>query len=178
MKDGVHNLCCTVIYFCQKWTATLKTAALVIGMFDRREEERVMPIFRTLNGKLKKLSTAPAAKEKDLQSLVEANLDEVLGMHFLASEYTTTFGGRIDTLAVDYNGAPVIIEYKKNRNDNVINQALSYLKWLQAQKEEFFEMLLIKRLGPEVAKTIQVDWQKPQSSLYCRIIQQVRYRYG
>lgn len=85
-----------------------------------------------------------------------------LGMHFLATEYTTTFGGRIDTLAVDYTGAPVIIEYKRNKNDNVINQALSYLRWLTAQKEEFFEMLLIKKLGQETAKTIQIDWKNPR----------------
>ncbi len=121
-----------------------------------------MPIFRTENGKLKKLSAVSVAKEKELQLLVEDNLGEVLGMHFLATEYTTTFGGRIDTLAVDYTGAPVIIEYKRNKNDNVINQGLSYLRWLQAQKVEFFEMLLIKNLGHEIAKTINVDWKNPR----------------
>ena len=93
-----------------------------------------MPIFRNKNGKLKKLSTMSISKEKELQSLIEENLGEALGMHFLATEYTTTFGGRIDTLAVDYTGAPVIIEYKRNKNDNVINQGLSYLRWLQAQR--------------------------------------------
>ena len=89
-----------------------------------------MPVFTPCNGKLKKLSSLSFAKEKELQTLVEENLDELLGMHFLATEYTTTFGGRIDTLAVDYTGAPVIIEYKRNKNDNVINQGLSYLRWL------------------------------------------------
>ena len=83
-------------------------------------------------------------------------------MHFLATEYTTTFGGRIDTLAVDYTGAPVIIEYKRNKNDNVINQGLSYLRWLQAQKVEFFEMLVIKSLGSEVANQITIDWKNPR----------------
>ena len=121
-----------------------------------------MPIFRTRGGKLKQLSTAPVSREKELQSIIQENLDEVLGMYFLETEYPTTFGGRIDTLAVDYNGSPVIIEYKRNKNDNVINQALSYLRWLQAQKVEFFEMLLIKRLGQETAKKIQIDWQNPR----------------
>jgi len=121
-----------------------------------------MPIFRNNNGKLKKLSVKSVSTEKELQSLIESNLDEVLGMYFLETEYITTFGGRIDTLAVDYNGSPVIIEYKKNRNDNVINQALSYLKWLQAQKKEFFEMLIIKKLGNELAKKITVDWKNPR----------------
>ena len=121
-----------------------------------------MPVFKSEKGKLTKLSSISISKEKELQTLVENNLDEVLGMHFLATEYTTTFGGRIDTLAVDYTGAPVIIEYKRNKNDNVINQALSYLRWLTAQKEEFFEMLLIKKLGQETAKTIQIDWKNPR----------------
>jgi len=121
-----------------------------------------MPIFKTQNNKLVKLTTLSMAKEKDLQQLVESNLGEVLGMHFLATEYTTTFGGRIDTLAVDYSGAPVIIEYKRNKNDNVINQGLSYLRWLKAQKVEFFEMLLIKNLGQDIAKTIDIDWKNPR----------------
>lgn len=121
-----------------------------------------MPIFKESDGKLQKLRPLSADREKGLQSLIEKNLEEVLDMYFLASEYTTTFGGRIDTLAVDYNGAPVIIEYKKNRNDTVINQALSYLKWLQAQKVEFFEMLIIKKLGPDVAEKINIDWRNPR----------------
>ena len=121
-----------------------------------------MPVFKSEKGKLTKLSSISISKEKELQALVENNLDEVLGMHFLATEYTTTFGGRIDTLAVDYTGAPVIIEYKRNKNDNVINQALSYLRWLTAQKEEFFEMLLIKKLGQETASTIKIDWKNPR----------------
>lgn len=122
-----------------------------------------MPIFKEEpKGRLKKLKSFLAAKEKDIQTLVEENLMEVLDMHFLASEYTTTFGGRIDTLAVDTNGAPVIIEYKKNKNDNIINQGLSYLRWLQAQKVEFFEMLILKNLGKDLAKTINIDWKNPR----------------
>ena len=121
-----------------------------------------MPIFQKVDGSLKKLSAISISSEKELQTLVEENLGEVLGMYFLATEYTTTFGGRIDTLAVDYTGAPVIIEYKRNKNDNVINQALSYLRWLQVQKEEFFEMLIIKSLGQEVAQKINIDWKNPR----------------
>jgi predicted transport protein len=121
-----------------------------------------MPIFKAQNGKLIKLSALSISKEKELQTLVEENLGEVMGMHFLATEYTTTFGGRIDTLAVDYTGAPVIIEYKKNKNDNIINQGLSYLRWPQAQKVEFFEMLILKRLGQEMAKKISIDWKNPR----------------
>ena len=121
-----------------------------------------MPIFKDTSGQLKKLNSLPLDKEKNLQKLVEENLMEVLELHFLATEYVTTFGGRIDTLAVDANGAPVIIEYKRNKNDNVINQALSYLKWLKAQKPEFFQMLMINKLGQAVADTLNLDWNNPR----------------
>ncbi|QMU30726.1 DUF5655 domain-containing protein [Adhaeribacter radiodurans] len=121
-----------------------------------------MPIFKEDNGQLKKLKINSLTKEKSLQLLIEQNLLEVLDMHLLASEYSTTFGGRIDTLAVDMNGAPVIIEYKLNRNDNVINQALSYLRWLKAQKVEFFEMLVIRKLGKELADNLKIDWHNPR----------------
>lgn len=121
-----------------------------------------MPIFKVNAGKLTKLNAIPLAKEKNLQQLLEANLMEVLELRFLATEYTTTFGGRIDTLAVDTDGAPVIIEYKRNKNDNVINQALSYLKWLRTQKPGFFEKLMMDTLGKEVAEMISLDWNNPR----------------
>lgn len=121
-----------------------------------------MPIFKEEGSKLKKLKLNPFTKEKTLQSLIEQNLFEVLDMHFLATEYPTTFGGRIDTLAVDSSGAPVIIEYKLSKNENVINQALSYLRWLKAQKVEFFEMLLIKKLGKELSEKLKIDWNNPR----------------
>lgn len=121
-----------------------------------------MPIFRNSDGKLKKLNAQALDKEKSLQLLLESNLTEVLDLKFLATEYPTTFGGRIDTLAVDSGGAPVIIEYKRNKNDNVINQSLSYLKWLKTQKSGFFEKLIIDKLGAEVAKSIGLDWNNPR----------------
>ena len=103
-----------------------------------------MAIFKEQNNSLVMLKSKSINKEKELQTLIENNLLEVFDMHFLATEYSTTFGGRIDTLAVDTSGCPVIIEYKRNKNDNVINQSLSYLKWLKSQKKEFFEMLIQK----------------------------------
>ncbi len=119
-----------------------------------------MPVFHNSYGKLKKMGLLQLDKEKALQKLVEENLLEVLDMNFLVSEYVTTSGGRIDTLAVDANGAPVIIEYKRNKNDNVITQALFYLNWLKSQKVEFFEMLVTKKLGHE--KATKIDWKNPK----------------
>lgn len=121
-----------------------------------------MPLFKIDAHRLTKLSYLPLDRERFLQQLLEANLNEVLGLKFLASEYVTTLGGRIDTLAVDDSGRPVIIEYKRSRNDNVINQSLSYLKWLKTQKAGFFEKLMQDKLGAEIATAISLDWSHPR----------------
>lgn len=120
-----------------------------------------MPLFKNQNNVLTLINPVKPASEKVLQSLVEDNLKDVLDMHFIASEYHTS-NGRIDTLAVDKDGAPVIIEFKRNQNNNVINQALSYLKWLTAQQAEFFEMLMQKQLPKEVFDNIRLDWKHPR----------------
>lgn len=35
----------------------------------------------------------------------------------------------MDTLGIDENNAPVVVEYKRSSNENVINQGLFYLDW-------------------------------------------------
>lgn len=120
-----------------------------------------MPIFESNNGKLKVLNPIPMRKERDLQRLIENNMYEALNMHLIASEYRTE-DGRIDSLAVDIDGCPVIIEYKRDQNDNVINQSFTYLNWLKTQRQEFFEMLMLNRLGAELANRIKLDWAHPR----------------
>ncbi len=99
--------------------------------------------------------------EKSLQVLFEANLDALLGIRFLATEHSTgpVHGGRIDTLGLDEDNSPVIIEYKRSVNENVINQGLFYLDWLLDHRKEF-QWMVMERLGPEVAKT--VEWTAPR----------------
>jgi hypothetical protein len=84
-----------------------------------------------------------------------------LGGRFLSSEFSTgrAHGGRIDTLGVDENGCPVIIEYKRTLNENVINQWLFYLDWLLDHKGDF-KVLVIDRLGQQAADGI--DWSAPR----------------
>lgn len=99
-----------------------------------------------------------AAVEKSIQILIEKNLEAFLGVRFLATEYVTgkTHGGRIDSLGIDENNCPVIIEYKRSLNENVINQGLFYLDWLLDHKAEF-QLLVMKKVGAEAADTI--DWK-------------------
>ena len=58
----------------------------------------------------------------------------LLGVRFLASEFVTTEGGRMDTLGIDEDNAPVVIKYKRSSNENVINQGLFYLDWLVSRQ--------------------------------------------
>ena len=114
-------------------------------------------LFRTENGRVQRLEPSFVALEKSLQNLIEGNMEELLGLRFLASEYSTGVNhkGRIDSLAIDENGSPVILEYKRSSNDNVMNQGLFYLDWLMDHKAEF-ELLVMKCLGNGDADSI--DW--------------------
>jgi predicted transport protein len=101
------------------------------------------------------------AIERTLQSLIERNLEPMLGVRFVASEHATgkVHGGRIDTLGLDENGSPVIVEYKRASNENVINQGLFYLDWLLDHRAEF-TLLAMKVLGAEAEESI--DWAAPR----------------
>ncbi|MDW4068707.1 DUF5655 domain-containing protein [Staphylococcus saprophyticus] len=101
------------------------------------------------------------AIEKSLQTVIENNSENLLGISFLASEYSTgkKHAGRIDTLGIDENYSPVILEYKRATNENVINQGLFYLDWLMDHKAEF-ELLVMKKLNTNTAD--KIDWQTPR----------------
>ncbi|KXV78559.1 DUF5655 domain-containing protein [Acetobacter cerevisiae] len=114
-------------------------------------------LFRLENGTVSELPGQAAKLEKDLQNLIEANMTTFLGVRFLASEYPTgkTHRGRIDSLGLDENGCPVIIEYKRHSNENVINQGLFYLDWLLDHQADFC-LLVMEKLGKTVAD--QIEW--------------------
>lgn len=115
-----------------------------------------MAIFFTQNEITKKIPPTKVGLEKDIQKLFEKNLEEILNIKFLATEYSTSFGGRIDSLGIDNNSSPVIIEYKKGQNDNVINQGLSYLRWLLDHKADFEALVRKMNLN------IDIDWASPR----------------
>lgn len=99
--------------------------------------------------------------EKNLQNIIEENMEVFLGVKFLATEYSTgkVHNGRIDSLGIDENNCPVIIEYKRSINENVINQGLYYLDWLLDHKAEF-KFLVMNKLGAEIYENI--EWTSPR----------------
>lgn len=116
-----------------------------------------LKLFTLQNSTVAELKGQAAALEKDLQHLIEANMETFLGVRFLAREHTTgkTHKGRIDSLGLDENNAPVIIEYKRHQNENVINQGLFYLDWLMDHQAEF-QLLTQQKIGVEAAE--QIEW--------------------
>ncbi|RXJ70651.1 DUF91 domain-containing protein [Veronia nyctiphanis] len=110
--------------------------------------------INSVNGDVSELTSRSAAKEKELQTLCELNLETLLGIRFLATEFVTSHRGRIDSLGLDENGCPVIIEYKRHANENVINQGLFYLNWLLDHKADF-HFLVEDKLGRDEVENIE-----------------------
>ena len=119
-----------------------------------------MPLYKLQTDKnVSQIKPASFANERELQQLFESNLPQLLGVQFIASEFTTgdRQRGRIDTLGVDQDGFPTIIEYKKTSKENVINQGLFYLDWLVDHKGDFI-LAAQESLGADV----QIDWSNPR----------------
>ncbi len=118
-------------------------------------------LFQLKSGKASELQGDASDLEKPLQTLIEANLEPLLGIRFLATEYSTgkTHSGRIDSLGLDENNCPVILEYKRSVGENVINQGLFYLDWLMDHQAEF-KLLTMDKLGKAAADAI--DWSAPR----------------
>lgn len=118
-------------------------------------------LFQLQSDSVRELRAESVDIEKSLQSLMEQHLESFLGVRFLATEYVTgkAHGGRIDTLGLDDNNCPVIIEYKRALNENVINQGLFYLDWLMDHQGEF-TLQVLKRLGREWSE--KIDWSGPR----------------
>ena len=118
-------------------------------------------LFKISGGSVEEIDGDSVALEKSLQTLIEKHLEAFLGVRFLATEHATgkTYGGRIDTLGVDQNGCPVIIEYKRSTNQNVINQGLYYLNWLLDHKAEF-KLLVLEHCDKQTADALK--WDNPR----------------
>lgn len=115
-------------------------------------------LFRIGEERAEELEGKSVTIERSLQNLIEKHMQVLLGVRLLASEYSTgnRHRGRIDSLGIDENGVPVIVEYKRSLNENVINQGLFYLDWLLDHRAEF-QLLVMKKLGAEVAEDI--SWE-------------------
>lgn len=117
-----------------------------------------MPLFQIKNDQASQvpINLKHFKDEAALRDFFGRNLEGLLGLKFLANEFQTK-DGRIDTLAFDETGAPVIIEYKWGEKDNILPQGLFYFDWLKENKR-LFDLLVASKLGKEV----KVNWDRPR----------------
>ena len=87
-----------------------------------------MPLFQRDKQNLEIIKPQKFFNEKELQTLLENNLEVMFNCRFVATEYSTgpIHGGRIDSLALSEENNPVIIEYKVVESSQLVNQSLYY----------------------------------------------------
>ena len=114
-----------------------------------------MPLFHINNKEMVLAKPINFKLEKEIQTLIENNLQIVFNCKFIATEFSTgnEHAGRIDTLALSEDNNPVIIEYKKVESSELVNQSLYYLSWIKDHKGDF-QIAVNKATGKEV----EVDW--------------------
>jgi len=114
-----------------------------------------MPLFRIENQRVAKVSAQEFQSERELQSLIDNNLEDILGVRLVESWFKIP-NGEIDALGIDERKTPVVIEYKRKQDMGAIPQRLFYLRWVRENRREF-DVLVQARLG----KSIRVDWREP-----------------
>lgn len=115
-------------------------------------------LFQIKEGKAKQVREKEFKLEKDIQFFVEKNMEELLGLEFITTEFAIN-NFRIDSLAYDReNNAFMIIEYKRGRNESLIDQGYTYLNILFDRKADF-----ILKYNEEKNKNLRIgdiDWEQ------------------
>lgn len=117
-----------------------------------------MQLFQQNKSTLNSLKEKPFKLEKDIQKIVESNLDQISGYRFIKSEFVIK-NSRIDSLAFDEeNRSFVIIEYKRDRNYSVVDQGVSYLNLMLEYKADF--IIEYNESQKQNLKRSDVDWSQ------------------
>ncbi len=131
--------------------------------------ESQLRVYSITDGIASECKKSSYQREKEIQKVIENNMEVFFGVRLLKSEFVIT-EGRMDSIGIDENNSPVIFEYKLNENQNVINQGLFYLDWLMDHKGDF-RFLVQEKFGTSSAE--QVDWDQP--TLICVAREFTRY---
>lgn len=85
----------------------------------------------------KKLKRVGFKNKRELQNFFEENLNEILNIDLVSSEFSVD-EYRIDTVGYDpEKKAFRIIEYKKVKNNSLVDQGYAYLNLLHTRKADF-----------------------------------------
>jgi len=117
-----------------------------------------MIIYNTTGNTLVQVKEKPFKLEREIQSIFESNLQNIMGLLFVKSEFTIK-NKRIDTLAYDkQTNAFIIIEYKRDKNYSVVDQGLTYLNLMLQNKAEF--ILTYNETLKDILHSKDVDWSQ------------------
>jgi gas vesicle protein len=110
------------------------------------------------NNKLEYLESSKFDLEKDIQSVIEQNTQELFNLLFVKSEFTVN-GYRIDTLCFNQEtNSFVIIEYKNNNSYSVIDQGYTYLSTMLNNKSDFV-LEYNETIGTNLKRN-EIDWSQ------------------
>lgn len=113
-------------------------------------------LFQKVQNTLKEINHIDFKLEKDIQKLLEKNLEAVFGLEFLETEFPLK-DMRFDTVAYDEeNAAFVIIEYKKVRNTSLVDQGYAYLHTVLDRKAEL--VLLYNKVRNDRKQVSDFSW--------------------
>jgi predicted transport protein len=116
-----------------------------------------MALYR-IDKKLTHIKDVPFKLEREIQQLTEGNLDVLLNLDFIKSEFALN-NFRMDTLAFDNESkAFVIIEYKRDKTFSVIDQGYAYLSLMLNNKADF--ILEYNESKSKSLKRNDVDWSQ------------------
>lgn len=117
-----------------------------------------MKVFSLTKNNIEEVEQERFKLEKDIQSLVESNVNTLFNLSFVSSELSVG-NYRIDTLCFDEeNNSFVIIEYKKGNSYSVIDQGYTYLQLLLNNKSDF--LLVLSQHFNKVLKFEDIDWSQ------------------
>lgn len=117
-----------------------------------------MNIYNTKNNSFSSIKEKPFKLEKEIQKIFEDNLDEILNLELVQSEFTIQ-NKRIDTLAYDkQNKAFIIIEYKRDKNSSVVDQGFTYLNLMLENKATF--ILAYNETLNKTLHSSTIDWSQ------------------
>lgn len=117
-----------------------------------------MNLYQSKTTTLSLLKEKPFKLEREIQTLFEKNLLELMGLEMVNSEFVIK-GKRIDTLGYDpQSKAFVIIEYKRDKNVSVVDQGFTYLSLMLENKADFV-LTYNETLNKSIHST-SVDWSQ------------------
>ena len=117
-----------------------------------------MKLFDVTSKKVEEVEQLSFKLEKDIQNLIEPNVETFFGLKFIKSEFSVD-KYRIDTLCFnEETNSFVIIEYKKGNSYSVIDQGYTYLQLLLNHKSDF--LLVLSQYFNKVMRFEEVDWSQ------------------